>query len=76
MNLAVIALVSFMSGFFTGHETSTVTVVCRDEPLIALECVDIHPPQDETFGATTSAYISLVGQYRKCKQACTGGEAK
>lgn len=70
MNLLIILAV-FSGGWFAGHENSTITTDCRNEPLIVSECVGIYPPQDETFGATTASYISLVGQYRKCKQACT-----
>lgn len=73
MNILIVLAV-FAGGWFTGHETSTT--VCVDGPLVVAECVEIFPPQDETFGATTSAYIGLVGQYRKCKQACLGGEGK
>lgn len=71
MNIVLIKIiVAFAAGWFTGHENSTVTADCRNEPLIVSECVEIYPPQDDTFGATTTAYINLVGQYRKCKQAC------
>ncbi len=72
MTSILLAAAFFVSGWLTGHEKSTVTVDCRNEPLIKTECVDIYPPEDNTFGATTSSYISLVGQYRKCKQACQG----
>lgn len=67
--LVYVALI-FGGGWYTGHENSTITVDCQNKPLIAAECVDIVPPQDTSFGATTASYVSLVGQYRKCRAAC------
>lgn len=67
----LVASLSFAGGWWVGHEDSAVTVECRNEPLVTSECVDISPPADDSFGATTASYISLVGQYRKCKTACT-----
>jgi len=42
----------------------------QQSPLVVSECPEIQPPTDDTFGATTRAYSSLVTQYRKCKTAC------
>lgn len=66
---AIVALcLTFGGGWYVGHEN--VSVSCLDEPLVAANCVDIQPPNDPSFGATTSSYVNLVGQYRKCKAAC------
>ncbi|MDD4913278.1 MAG: hypothetical protein PHP57_13375 [Sideroxydans sp.] len=66
----LLAILIFGGGFTLGHETSTVTAECRSEPLVTTNCVDIAPPTDDSFGATTTSYVSLIGQYRKCKAAC------
>ena len=63
-----IAAVVFLGGWWTGHEHPTVS--CLNAPLITANCVEIKPPQDDSFGATTTSYIELVGTYRKCKAAC------
>jgi len=65
---ALILIVMFAGGYFTGHENSTVT--CQNEALIVSACLEIHPPSNDTFGATTDSYTSLVTTYRKCKEAC------
>lgn len=57
-------------GYWAGHETSTVIAECKNEPLIITECGEIFPPVDATFGATTNAYIDLVGKYKSCRAAC------
>ena len=67
----LLAALLFGGGFFTGHSTSTITAECRSDALVAAECVEIAPPSDDSFGATTSSYVLLVGQYRKCKAACS-----
>lgn len=67
----LLAILLFGGGFYTGHESSTVTAECRSEPLVTANCVEIVPPADDSFGATTTAYVGLIGQYRKCKAACT-----
>jgi hypothetical protein len=73
LETALIMLLSFGGGYFAGHKNSTETIVtsCKSEPLIIAECIDINPPVDNTFGATTNAYVDLVGRYKSCKAACT-----
>jgi len=58
-------LIGVLIGWF-GHG-QIVTV--NPNPLVETECVDIQPPQDKTFGATTEALISGVGTYQKCSAA-------
>lgn len=65
--LLVIAI--FFGGYEVGHKNSVVS--CESSPLVVSSCVGIQPPQDDSFGSTTVSYVSLVGQYRKCKAACT-----
>ena len=66
-------VLAFGGGYFAGHKdsTRTVSVECRDSSLITVQCVEIFPPADESFGATTDSYISLIDTYKKCKSACT-----
>lgn len=65
-------VLAFGGGFFAGDKNSTETIVteCRDNSLITVQCVEIQPPETDTFGATTESYISLIDTYKKCKQAC------
>ena len=62
-----IAVVAFLGGYWTGHETPTVS--CQDAPLITANCVEIQPPVDDSFGATTASYVELISTYRKCSAA-------
>lgn len=62
---------AFGGGYWAGHKDSKVIAECKQEPLIITECGEIFPPADATFGATTNAYIDLVGRYKLCKAACT-----
>jgi hypothetical protein len=71
MTAYLVYILLFGGGFYVGHDTSTVVAECRSEPLIVANCVEIEPPADDSFGSTTTSYISLVGQYRKCKAACS-----
>ena len=64
----LLATLLFSGGWWTGHQSVTVTV--QNDPLAIAACVDIYPPADDSFGSTTASYISLVGQYRQCKAAC------
>ena len=59
---------TFGAGFYVGHENPTVS--CLNAPLIETNCIELQPPTDPSFGATTSKLIEVVGQYRKCKAAC------
>ena len=64
----LVLVLTFGSGYYVGHEHPTVS--CLDAPLIGTNCVELTPPTDPSFGATTSKLIEVVGQYRKCKAAC------
>ena len=59
-------IIGVLIGWF-GHG-QVVTV--EPNPLAKAECVEIQPPQDKTFGSTTTALVQCVGTYRKCKTAC------
>jgi len=59
-------LIGALIGWF-GHGA---IVTPPTSPLAVAECVEIVPPVDNTFGATTSALIQCVGTYRKCSTAC------
>ena len=63
-------VLAFGGGYFAGHKNSTVTAECRNIPLITTNCTEIYPPVNDTFGATTESYISLIDTYKKCKSAC------
>lgn len=69
METALIIILSAAVGWFS-HGKQEVTVDCQPKPLVVTECPAIQPPADDTFGATTRSYTSLVTQYRKCKAAC------
>lgn len=68
----LLVILAFGGGWFSGHKNSTETILvdCKNRPLVTSECVDIVPPADDSFGATTASYVSIVGQYRKCRAAC------
>ena len=59
---------SFGSGWYVGHENPTVSCVVPAQ--VIENCIEIQPPENDTFGATTTKLIEVVGQYRKCKAAC------
>ena len=72
IEIIVALAVTFGVGFWTGHENPTVS--CLNQPLITANCVELTPPNDESFGATTTSLIDTVTQYRKCKAACTAAK--
>ena len=61
---------SFGSGYLLGNEHSTITTECRSDPLIITNCIEIYPPSNDTFGATTESYASLIDTYKNCRAAC------
>lgn len=71
METVLIIVLSAAVGWFA-HGKEEVQVDCQAKPLVVTECPTIHPPEDDTFGATTRSYSSLVTQYKKCKAACEG----
>lgn len=68
--LAIIILSAAVGWFAHGKDEGSVD--CQAKPLVTTECPTIQPPEDDTFGATTRSYSSLVTQYHKCKAACEG----
>lgn len=68
IELAIIGLL--MWGSYE-HGQASVVIPPSSQTLSTLECPDIYPPSDDTFGATVRSYSSLVTQYRKCQKACT-----
>lgn len=67
--IEIIVALAFMLG---GYEYGKAEVKpCQKDPQVVVQCTDIQPPEDESFGAQTRAYSSLITQYRKCKKACT-----
>lgn len=44
-------------------------VTVKPNPLVETECVEIQPPQDNTFGSTTESLLSCVGTYKRCQTA-------
>ena len=68
IEIILVLTATFGGGWYVGHEHPTVS--CKNEPLITANCVEIQPPSDDSFGATTTSYIELIGTYRKCKAAC------
>ena len=69
--IAALAL-SFGAGYFVGHEKPTVS--CLDNAQITATCTDIEPPSDDSFGATTESYHTLIKKYRQCKAVCTAAK--
>lgn len=68
LELAIIGLL--MWGSYEHGKADVEVPPCQQSPLVVTECPAIQPPEDDTFGATTRSYSSLVTQYRKCKAAC------
>ena len=64
----LILVATFGSGFWVGHQNPTVS--CLSTPQITENCIELQPPVNDTFGATTTSLIEVVTQYRKCKAAC------
>ncbi len=63
----IILAITFGAGWWTGHENPTIS--CRDEPLITANCIEVPPPVDNSFGATTYTMRLLHDQYKECRQA-------
>lgn len=68
MEILLALVLGFGGGYF--YKGDHVEAECKSEPLITANCPTILPPEDDTFGATTRSYTSLVDQYQKCKAAC------
>lgn len=45
------------------------TPAVPDNSLARIACPEARSPADDSFGATTVAYLSLVEQYKKCRAA-------
>ena len=69
--MEIIVVIAFFLGGYEYGQASVIIPVCPIASQIALECMDIQPPSDDSFGSTTRSYSSLITQYRKCKTACT-----
>ena len=54
-----------------GKADPPAQVQCLSNATVTATCTEIQPPADHSFGATTSSYVDLVSQYRKCRAACT-----
>jgi hypothetical protein len=70
--MEIIVAIAFFLGGYEWGQASVEAPVCASKPLVTTECPAIQPPADDTFGATTRSYSSLVTQYKKCKVACEG----
>ena len=68
IEIILVLAATFGGGFYAGHANPTVS--CLNQPLITANCIELQPPVNDTFGATTTSLIEVVGQYRKCKAAC------
>lgn len=68
LELIVIGLL--MWGSYEHGAADVKVPPCVQAPLVVTECPTIRPPEDDSFGATTRSYTSLVTQYQKCKVAC------
>jgi hypothetical protein len=68
METLLYALIVFAAGTYTGYDNRTVS--CRNDPLITTNCIDLQPPADDSFGATTVSLIEAVGANKRCKAAC------
>lgn len=64
----LVLLVTFGGGFYVGHENPTVSCISASQ--VTENCIELTPLESDTFGATTTKLIEVVGQYRKCKAAC------
>ena len=57
----------FGGGYWLGHENPTVSCIVPAQ--VIENCIEIQPPENDTFGATTTKLIEVVGQYKKCSAA-------
>lgn len=64
----LVALAFMWGGYEYGK--AEVPACSQQSPLTVAECPDIVPPEDDSFGATTRSYSSLITTYRKCKASC------
>jgi len=67
MTIAGYILIGALLGWF-GHEQ--VPSSPQPNPLVEAECLDIPPPTDPSFGATTQSMLTCVGTYKRCRAAC------
>lgn len=68
MEILLYVMIVFAAGVYTGYDNRTVTF--RNDPIITTSCVDLVPPADDSFGATTISLVEAVTANKKCKAAC------
>jgi hypothetical protein len=73
--IEMVVVIAFFLGGYEYGKVSVETQPCT-QTLATLECPEIYPPEDASFGAETRAYSSLVTQYRKCKAASQQSTSK
>lgn len=68
----MIEIIVVIAVFFGGYEYGKDDIQpCQKDPQVIVQCTEIQPPEDASFGAQTRSYSSLITQYRKCQKACT-----
>ena len=67
----LILLVSFVVhfGYRWGYSAKLKDEATRQDALVTTSCPAPRPPSDDSFGATTTAYLTLLGTYRECLAA-------
>lgn len=68
--IEILVVIAFFAGGYEYGQASVEVKTCPAASNTVLECPEIQPPSDDTFGSTTRSYSSLVTQYRKCKASC------
>ena len=68
IELAIIGLL--MWGSYEHGQASVEVPICPSVALSTVECPEIYPPANDSFGETTRAYSSLITTYRSCKKSC------
>lgn len=68
--IEILVVLAFAWGGYEYGQASSVHS-CEKDPQVVVQCTDIQPPEDASFGAQTRSYSSLITQYRKCQKACT-----
>ncbi len=69
--IETIVVIAFFLGGYEYGKVSVDVPTCPSVAFSTVECPEIYPPEDSSFGSTTRAYTSLITTYRSCKKSCT-----
>lgn len=68
IEIVLVLAATFGGGWYVGHQNPSVSCVVAAQ--VKENCVDVEPPIDASFGATTTKLVELIGTYKRCKAAC------